>query len=323
MKLRLGLLCVAILALFSCARQERARVDASTLAPCSTQTLARTGFPSITPLSAIVADGATDGQVPTYNGQKFVASTPATGPSSYAMHGQIHGTTSAATFSVEGDCAGTAIDGGTTLNCSHYSGYIQPSQISHDGGADGSFVGLGPGGMGFFTPASGGGGLSNNTFLLDPLIYFTSTNDPACGSGNYEVGDSLIFQKAGIVVTGIKTSWACPGTFTLTANLWRVYASCTLAASGSLVVTAPGTYVIPFTSAYTTVQADVGGVLATSIYAGSTNYSKYGIGSYQVPALPLVANGEVIWLNFRSYNSGPGCPQSTSNVGFYADPVLQ
>jgi hypothetical protein len=78
-------------------------------------------FPSNTPLSSITAD-AGDGQVPTYNGQEFVPRTPAGVPTSYALQGQVHGTTGAAAFLLGGDCPSKASDGGATLVCTKLTG---------------------------------------------------------------------------------------------------------------------------------------------------------------------------------------------------------
>ena len=55
-------------------------------------------------------------------GGTLACSMPATIPSSYAMNGQVHGTTAAASFTVTGDCPSIAVDGGVNVKCTTISG---------------------------------------------------------------------------------------------------------------------------------------------------------------------------------------------------------
>ena len=132
--------------------------------------------------------------------------------------------------------------------------------------------------------------------------------------------------QAQLTITGTRFYWAGSSAVTIKTTLWT--SGGTRLATGTLAVSAPGVYTIPFTSAYTMLSTDKDALLYLSVWetSGATYTRTTQASITNLPAFPFIAGPLFTFTSIRSFGTNAGndtVPSSLAGTEYYPlEPVF-
>ena len=161
------------------------------------------------------------------------------------------------------------------------------------------------------------------TLYIDTVLPFATFYTATEMAGDITTGGQFAVLEAGAIVSGLWYKSAVVGAHSIKASLWNSAGSSV--ADGTLACAGPGTYFVPFDSAYTLLAADIGTAMTYGAYETAGNHFCNQATTTDVDAMPIDYGPVRIDEGPRRYAAGDARPTTDGGgtVRYGVAPVIR